>query len=255
MKNILIIFVLAIAVVASCTKDSSISNESGVSTGGDSQGQGGSMAKFSISGNHLFLINEYSLKVFELTNEAQPQFISQVNVDFGIETVFTLGDHLFIGAINGMYIYDISNPSHIKYLSFYQHITSCDPVVANDTLAFVTLNSSSSCWWQGGANRLDVLDIKNKVNPKLLSSQAMNSPKGLGLYQNYVFVCDGSNGLEIYDFTNPNYLNLVGGISGIDAYDIIIREDRMFLVGQDGLFQYDISNVTDINLISNILFQ
>lgn len=255
MKNIIIIFILAIAIMASCTKDSSTSSESGVSTGGDAQGQGGSMAKFSISGNHLFLINEYSLKVYNLDNEAQPQFLSQVNVDFGIETVFTLEAHLFIGSINGMYIYDISNPSNIKYLSFYQHITSCDPVVANDTLAFVTLNSTSSCWWQGGENRLDVLDIKNKENPKLLSSHGLSGPKGLGLYQNYVFVCNSGDGVEIYDYTNPSSLVWAGGISGIDAYDVIIREDRMFLVGQDGLFQYDISNVNDIDLISNILFQ
>lgn len=255
MKNLFIIFVLAIAVMVSCTKDSTSASESGVSTGGDSQGQGGSMAKFSISGDYLFLINETSLKVFDLTNQAQPHFISQINVDFGIETVFTLDDNLFIGSINGMYIYDISNPSNIKYLSFYQHITSCDPVVANDTLAFVTLNSTSSCSWQSGVNRLDVLDIKNKENPKLLSSKILSGPRGLGLYQNYVFVCNSGDGVEIYDYSNPNDLAWVGAISGIDAYDVIIREDRMFLVGQDGLFQYDISNVNDVNLISNILFQ
>ncbi|NPD45908.1 LVIVD repeat-containing protein [Lentimicrobium sp. S6] len=255
MKNMFIIFVLAIAIMASCTKDSSTSSESGVPTGGDTQGQGGSMAKFSISGDHLFLINEYSLKVYDLTNTAEPQFLSQLNVDFGIETVFTLEEHLFIGSINGMYIYDISNPANIKYLSFYQHITSCDPVVANDTLAFVTLNSTSSCNWQSGVNRLDVLDIKNKEYPKLLSSQVLSGPKGLGLYQNYVFVCNSGDGVEIYDYTNPYSLVWAGGISGIDAYDVIIREDRMFLVGQDGLFQYDISDVHDIDLISNILFQ
>ncbi len=254
MKNIFIVFVLAIAIMASCTKDSS-TNDSGVSTGGDSQGQGGSMAKFSISGNHLFLINETSLKVYNLDDEAQPTFVSKVNVDFGIETVFTLNEHLFIGSINGMYIYDISNPTNIKYLSFYQHITSCDPVVANDTLAFVTLNSTSTCSWQNGVNRLDVLDIRNKVNPILLDSKTLSGPKGLGLYQNYVFVCNSGDGVEIYDYSNPYSLNKVSGIYGVDAYDVIIREDRMFLVGQDGLFQYDISNVHDINIISNILFQ
>jgi len=47
----------------------------------------------------------------------------------------------------------------------------------------------------------------------------------------------------------------VSGISGIDAYDVIIQEDKMLLIGQDGLFQYDISNIDQIELISNILFQ
>lgn len=253
MKNIIVVLFLVVAVMFSCTKDGG--DISGISTEGDGAGQGGSMAKFSISGDHLFVINDFQLKIYDITNESQPISIGSINVDFGIETVFTLADHLFIGSINGMYIYDISNPSNIKYLSYYQHITSCDPVVANDTLAFVTLNSSSSCWWQGGANRLDILDIKDKENPQLLVSKNMSGPKGLGLYQNYVFVCNGASGVDVYDFSNPYELELVGGVSGIDAYDVIIRNTHMFLVGQDGLFQYDISNVEDINLISNILFQ
>lgn len=253
MKNIFIILFLLVAVMFSCTKESN--DVSGVSPGSEGAGQGGSMAKFSISGDHLFVINEYQLKVFDIHNGSAPQLVGSLGVDFGIETVFTLEDHLFIGSINGMYIYDISNPSNIKYLSFYQHITSCDPVVANDTLAFVTLNSGSACWWQGGANRLDVLDIKDKEYPRELSSLPMSGPRGLGIYQNYIVVCDGEMGVEIYDFTNPENLVKVGGISGIDAYDVIIRNAHMFLVGQDGLFQYDISNIEDVELISNILFQ
>jgi len=253
MKNSIIILFLLLAITFSCTK--SDGEVSGISTDSDGSGQGGSMAKFSISGDHLYVINDEQLKIFDINNESNPQLLGNLQVDFGIETVFTLEDHLFIGSVNGMYIYDISNPSNIKYLSFYQHITSCDPVVANDTLAFVTLNSSSSCWWQGGANRLDVLDIKDKEYPRLLMSKPMSGPRGLGIYENYLVVCDGEVGVEIFDFTDPEYLVSVGGISGVDAYDVIIRNAHMFLVGQDGLFQYDISNIEDINLISNILFQ
>lgn len=254
-KYVLFIAILAFVAFA-CTKDNSTSssNDSTGVPGGES-GQGGSMAKFSISGNYLFIINEYQLKVFDITDENNPLSLSTVNVDFGIETVFILDDFLFIGSISGMYIYDISNPINIKYLSFYQHITSCDPVVANDSLAFVTLNATSSCQWQGGDNRLDVLDITNKLNPKLLTSIPMNGPNGLGIYENYVIVCDGENGVSFYDFSNPYALDYVSGISGIHAYDVIVRDHYMLLIGQDGLFQYDISRLDQIELISNILFQ
>lgn len=253
MKNIIIILFLLIAILFSCTKDGG--EISGISSGSEGAGQGGSMAKFSISGNHLYVINDFQLKVYDIHNESQPLPIGNLNVDFGIETVFTLSDYLFIGSINGMYIYDISNPSNIKYLSFYQHITSCDPVVANDTLAFVTLNNTSSCWWQGGANRLDILDIKDKENPRLVLSKPLSGPQGLGLYENYVIVCLGQMGVEIYDFSDLDHIEKVGGISGIDAYDVIIKNSHMFLIGKDGLFQYDITHIDDVNLISNILFQ
>lgn len=238
------------SVLFSCSK----SSDSTETPNTDGSGQGGSMAKFSISDNYLFAINEYQLKVYDITNSAQPGLLSTVNVDFGIETVLTLDDFLFIGSVNGMYIYDISNPSNIKYMSYYEHITSCDPVVANDSLAFVTLNSTNSCNWNNGANRLDILDISNKTNPILLSSVNMSGPKGLGLYQNFVFVCNGSAGVVIYDYSNPNYPQLVSGIQGIDAYDVIIRGPHMFLIGADGLFQYEITDVYNIQLISNVLF-
>ncbi len=250
MKKLIYILMAFASVLFSCSK----SSDSTETPNTDGSGQGGSMAKFSISDNYLFAINEYQLKVYDITNSAQPDLLNTVNVDFGIETVFTLDDFLFIGSVNGMHIYDISNPSNIKYMSYYEHITSCDPVVANDSLAFVTLNSSSTCNWNNGVNRLDILDITNKTNPVLLKSVNMSSPKGLGLYENFVFVCNGTSGVKIFDYSNPSYPVQVSAIQGIDAYDVIIRGSHMFLIGTDGLFQYEISDVYHINLISNILF-
>ncbi len=143
---------------------------------------------------------------------------------------------------------------NILYLSHYQHITSCDPVVANDTLAFATLNSNSQCRWQIGANRLDVIDVKNIVYPNLISSLNMTNPKGLAIDSSFVFVCDGEFGVKIYDFSNPYNLQLVSGISGINAYDIILDNEILYLIGKDGLFQYNYANIHQIQLLSNILF-
>jgi len=252
MKRIIIIIFVVFAFSYSCVKDD---GESGVSTGGDQAGQAGSMAKFSINNNHLYVINKSKLKTYDISNASQPQLINDLTVNFGIETVFTLGEHLFIGSVNGLYIYDVSDPNNIKFLSYYQHITSCDPVVANDSLAFVTLNSSASCWWNNGANRLDVLSIENKIDPELLSSVNMASPKGLGIKDHYVYVCNESQGLSVFDFSNPYNLSEVANISGIYSYDVIIRDNLLYLIGKDGLFQYDISDVNNISLISNMLFQ
>ncbi len=252
MKNILYFTIIVLMIAASCTKEGS-SDSGGVST--DQSGQGGSMAKFSISGDHLFVINDRQLRTYNISDAAQPNYLGTTNVDFGIETVFTLEEYLFIGSINGMYIYDITNPENIQKLSYYQHITSCDPVVANDSLAFVTLNSGNACFWQGGANRLDVLDINNKINPILLSSVSLLSPKGLGLKDNYVFVCNSQEGVEIYDYSDPGYLNKVSRIAGIDAYDLIIRGERLYLIGKEGLFQYQIADINNIELISQLAFE
>jgi hypothetical protein len=235
-----------------CTKSESAINDGGYH--GTETGQAGSMAKFSMSGDHLFLINDSALLVFDVTNEENPVKVSKLNVDFGIETVFTLGGKLFIGSTTGVYIYNIENPSNIIFLSKYEHITSCDPVVANDSLAFATLNSQSMCRWQNGANQLDVIDISNIVYPQLISSLPMQNPKGLGIDGNLVFVCNSEEGVKIFDFTDPQNLKQVSGILGIDAYDLILRDKILFLVGKDGLFQYDYENINQIVPLSNIIF-
>ena len=254
-KIIRLIFLLAVGLfIISCSDDPFLSKSDGGGANGENTGQAGSMAKFSISGNYLFLINEKSLVIFDISNEASPAQINTLEVDFGIETVFTLKERLFIGSIDGVYIYDITDPLNILYLSHYQHVTSCDPVVANDTLAFATLNSQSQCRWQNGANQLDVIDIRNVVNPKWISSVQMGNPKGLAIDGNNVFVCNGEQGVVIFDFSNPNELKYVSGITGIDAYDVILQKEILYLVGGDGLFQYDYGDLQQIELLSNILF-
>jgi len=175
---------------SSCEKSSS--DIGGANPVGGSTGKGGSMAKFTIAEDHLYLINEKQLLVYDVNNASNPVEVNTIEVDFGIETVFSLKDKLFIGSISGVYIYDISDPLNIIYLSRYEHVTSCDPVVANDTLAFVTLNSRSTCRWQNGDNRLDILDIKNIVYPQLIVSKELQNPKGLGVDGKYSHNCTGT---------------------------------------------------------------
>lgn len=251
LKSGFLLFVIAMA-MNGCYK--SDSGSPAMDNGGSTTGKGGSMAKFSIINDHLYLINDSSLVVYSVSNAANPSQINKINVDFGIETVFALKEKLFIGSISGVYIYDISNPNNILFLSKYEHITSCDPVVANDTLAFATLNSRSTCRWNNNVNQLDVIDIRNVVYPTWLSSVPYVDAKGLGIDSTYVFVCIGAEGVQILDFSNPYQLVRVSGVLGINAYDLILKDKIMYLVGKDGLFQYDYTDIHQIELLSNILF-
>lgn len=255
-KYIFIGFVIIAGLFVACQKGgSSESIAPGTpGGGGDGPGKGGSMAKFTIANDHLFLINEKELRIYNVSNEAFPQEVGNLEVDFGIETVFSLDDILFIGSINGVYIYDISNPASILYLSHYEHITSCDPVVANDTVAYSTLNAQSSCRWQTGTNQLDIIDIRNIVDPQLIASYPMQDPKGLALDGIHLFVCNGSGGLDIYNIYNPYYIVRVSGVTGIEAYDVILHNNILILIGKDGLFQYNYEDIYNLELLSNILF-
>ena len=225
---------------------------SGYSSGGSSFGVGGSMARFTVKENVLYTIDSYDLKVIDITDPTDLSLIRTLYLSWNIETLFPSGNYLFIGSQNGMLIYDISSPSNPTFVSDYWHITSCDPVVVEGNYAYVTLRSGNLCGET--SNQLDVIDISNIENPVLVKSYPMNEPFGLGIDNSTLFVCDGSAGLKIYDASDVEDIanNIIATFPNIDTYDVIPLNDVLMLIGDDGLYQYDYSNLTDIQLLSSI---
>ncbi len=241
-----LIFFLSFLIVTGCNKNDSLGSAS------PQQGKGGSMARFTISGNYLFAVDDRDLKVCEISNPQNPNFTQNINIGFGIETIYSFRNHLFIGSNQGMYIFNIDQPSNPKLISSFEHVLSCDPVVANDSLAFITLRSSSTCRWNTNINRLDVLDIRNIESPNLIKSYTVSEPWGIGLDENLLFVCLGKKGLNIYDISNPQNLILLKNISDIETYDVIPFNKILLVIGSSGFYQFEYSDVNNLNLLSQI---
>ncbi|MFT2010435.1 LVIVD repeat-containing protein [Pontibacter sp. 13R65] len=219
---------------------------------GSGAGKGGSMARFTIAGNHLYTVSLTDMQVFDISNAAEPQAGNKINLGWGIETIFPYNDKLFIGSTTGMHIYDNSNPTSPQHLSTYAHVNSCDPVVVEGNLAWVTLRSGTSC--AGFTNQLDVIDVSNARSPKLIKTYPMQNPHGLGIDQSTLFLCEGQFGLKVFDIKNHLKVNesLLAHFKEHDAYDVIPLGTSLLMIGKDGLYQYDYSNVSQIKLLSKI---
>lgn len=226
------------------------SSASGVSGGGI--GVGGSMARFGIKGNILYLLDGNNLEVMDITVKANPAKLFEINPGWGIETMFLTQDNMFLGTTTGMIIYDISNSQNLIRKSTYNHIRSCDPVVVDDTLAYITLRSGTNCG--GTVNCLDVVNLKNISQPAIVRSYPMTNPYGLGKDGDLLFVCDGSAGLKVYDASDPKTISshLVYSYPNIKAFDVIPIGDVLVMIGDDGLYQYSYSNIQNITLLSKI---
>ncbi|WP_035336799.1 hypothetical protein [Dokdonia sp. PRO95] len=242
------IYIIALVIVAlGCSSDGNSSGES-LSTA-DSVGQGGSLATFVIKGNYLYTVDNEDLNVFNIANTTEPVLVNTVRIGFDIETLFSYRDYLYIGSRNGMFIYSVNNPEFPEQLSSVQHFTSCDPVVANDQYAFVTLWSDLGC--NGFVNQLEVYDVSDVLNPMLVNVRQLTFPKGLGLYGDYLIVCDDE--IKIFDVSNPAESVLVHSIDKL-AFDVIIQGDLLIAVGESGVFQYALNpqNITDTPALSTI---
>jgi hypothetical protein len=223
----------------------------GVRTSTIAPGVGGSMARFTIWGSMLYVVDNSSLLLFNISQNTNPVASGSTTVGRNIETIFPYKNHLFIGSSNGMFIYNISNPSNPTFVSSYEHATACDPVAVDDNYAYVTLRSGNDC--NNVIDQLEVINIQNLASPQLVATYAMHNPHGLGIDDGTLFICDGSEGLKVYNATNVLNIanNQVARFRNIQAFDVIpYGNKKLMMIGDNGLYQYDYANLENITLLS-----
>lgn len=232
----LLLFCLLIGM--SCDKNAASSDSNSLSNGG---GAGGSLARFTIVGNYLYMVDMHMLQVVDITNPATPEVKGQVYAGFDIETIFSYKNKLYLGASNGMYIYSINDPLKPVKESDITHFRACDPVVSNDTVSYVTLRSQgTNC----GSNKdvLNIYDVKDPKKPKLVKEVAMKSPYGLGIRNKALFICEGSNGLVTFDLSDPYKPEKTTEFKDETFYDVIPYGDVLIGFIQKGVCFFDISD-------------
>ena len=216
-------------------------------------GVGGSMARFTLMNNYLYTVTDQKLNVFNVSVPNDPQFTSIVDIGWNIETIYPFKDRLFIGSQSAMFVYSTTDPSHPSQLSTFSHVRTCDPVIAEDKYAYVTLRSGTTC--QGFTNQLDVLNIENITNPQLVKSYPLANPHGLSKDGKTLIICDGEDGVKLFDASNVNNITLLKQIRNIVAYDVIAFNNLAMVVGKNGIYQFDYADLNNIKLLSKITFK
>ena len=247
MKNTLYVLLFISIASLHCTKDA-------VNTAYASPtGQGGSLARFAISGNYLYTVDEEKLNVFDLTDAAQPVLKNTVDVGFNVETIFPFNNRLFIGSSSMVYIFSISDPVHPQKEGEAispEVLRRCDPVVAKDTVAFATLRTNGPCG--GTQSRLAVYDIKDVNHPVQKATYPVQEPYGLGYLNDVLYVCDKS-GLVVLDISKPYQPSLIKYISNGSYVDVIPYLGTLICWVSNGIMLYDITDNRNPVLLAKIL--
>ncbi len=220
----------------SCTKDAAVADNN---TGNN--GAGGSMARFTLVGNHLYLVNYSNLITYDCSDPKSLKEKSNLQIGFNIETIYPYKDKLFIGSSVGMYVYSLGDPALPKLEGAATHVRACDPVVGNDTVAYVTLRSfGTNCGSQSDV--LNVYNIKTLQSPALVKTIVMGSPYGLGISGNALYVCDGNNGLKVFDISSGYEPVLTQTFSGKEYLDVIPYNNILICHVTGGIHFFDISD-------------
>ncbi|MDQ1087068.1 hypothetical protein QE390_001614 [Siphonobacter sp. SORGH_AS 1065] len=236
---------------ASSSFSASLSSSSSPNQG---SGTGGSMARFAIVNNTLYAVTNQNMQLFDISQPQNPQKGNVVTLGWGIETIFPYQDRLYVGSTTGVHILSNADPNNPVRVATLSHVRACDPVVVHENHAYVTLRQQTIC---GGSpsNQLDLIDVKDMYDPKLLKSFPMEGPYGLGVDHPTLFVCEGSHGLKMFDVSNPLELDkhLLNHFKNMDAYDVIpLSTKLLLLIGKDGFYQYDYTDRNNPRLLSKI---
>jgi hypothetical protein len=232
------IFILACTLLLflSCSKEAAVTtNNSG------SNGAGGSLARFTLVGNYLYLVDNSNLIAYDCSDPKNLVEKSNEAIDFRIETIYPYKNKLFIGSTAGMYVYSLENPAKPKLEGSVTHVRACDPVVGNDSAAYVTLRSfGTNC----GSTKdvLNVYNIKELQKPALVKTIEMASPFGLGISGKALYVCDGLNGLKVFDISSGYEPKLITTIAGKDYQDVIPYDNVLICHVATGISFFDISD-------------
>ncbi len=256
-QSIFLISFLMVFLLQGCGGSSSSSSASTSTITGKS----GSLAQYAVVGDYLYTVNSGVMDILDISDASKPKKLSKVRLPWDVETLFAYKNYLYIGGENGVYIYDNTNPLVPKSISEFSHVQSCDPVVVSDDIAFVTLNSSDTCWnGRDGVNRLDILDVSNPSSPKLIKSVDMWEPTGLGVDGNKLFICDGDSGLKVFEIIKDNNtssqidLVLKSSDATINCYDLITDDGVLIVSNRKNIrqFNYRLSPMEELGRIEKL---
>lgn len=222
-------------------------------SGSTTNGVGGSMARFVQVQNYLYTVSHSTLRVFTISNPVLPVFEKEMPLSWNVETIYALHNHLFIGTQTGMMIVNINNPIAPVHTGSFAHANVCDPVIADDKYAYVTLRSGTTC--QGFLNELDIIDIQNMSAPNLLIKYPFTNPHGLSKDGELLFICDGDGGLKIFDAKNVMDIKLLKHIPLQNTFDVIAFNHTAFVSANNGLYQFDYSDLQNIQLQSKLIIR
>ena len=219
-------------------------------SGSSSVGVNGSMSRFSLYKDYLYSVINNQMNIVDLSGDEPKKAAEDVYIGWNGETIFSYKDNMFMGTPTGMIIFSVANPLNPVYVSSISHVFGCDPVVVENDIAYVTIHSGN---WCGQTNNdLLIYDVSDVTNPQHIVTYGMTNPKGLGVDNGTLFLCD--DGLKIFNASDPQTLmsNRLAHYSGMDGFDVIPFDNVLMMIADDGLYQYDYTDLTKISLLSKL---
>jgi len=168
------------------------------------------------------------LAVIDISNPTDPRPICNIRGSYAGESLKIFGN---IGFFNTA-IVDLSDPEDPHTLCYLPEVGNPEDVTMVGEYLYVA----------DAYFGLRIIDISDPTDPVCIGEYADdNHPEAVEIYDNYAFVGIGPRGLRILDISNPEEPRQIRLVD-INAWDLEIRGEVLYVGGRDGLYSLDISN-------------
>ncbi|UCG52213.1 MAG: Ig-like domain-containing protein [Candidatus Latescibacterota bacterium] len=197
-----------------------------------------------LAGDYAYVAFGDSLVVIDISNPTNPTFAG-LYPSANLDAVAVAGDYAFVGGYWEFVALDISDPTNPTEVGIDGTVPGIpkDIVVAGD-YAFV---ASMGIMGPAGVIVYDITD------PSLISFVEVcgdygdaQAPTGVAVAGDYVYVADTSQGLVVFDITDPTNCPLAGSYDiGGSPTDVVVGGDHAYVTeGTQGIHVIDVSDPT-----------
>jgi hypothetical protein len=158
--------------------------------------------------NYLYtVIGEIGLDAYDISDSAQPTFVSRTNFPLGMPRDLSLDGNWVVGISNSPYsitLIDISNPSQPVVKDSFVSEKYPWTVTVKDDYVYVAQ----------GTGGVDIFKIHSDGSLSLVTNfPATGSVHSVAVSGNRAFLVKGGSGIDILDVTDPSEPTLLGNVS------------------------------------------
>ncbi len=229
--------IVATAMLSGCGGEASGGSDPNSGGGTSTAGSTSTMLNFK---NALYVLEAYKLTIMDL-DVTPPRVVGSPIRMRDAETLFIYNEHLYVGGLNSVRIYDVSDPFNPIEVSSYPHIMSCDPVIVSDGIGYVTLRALGRRCQNAGENRLEIVDFSDPKFPEYIAEYELPNPYGLAKTPDYLAICQEQFGLILLNVDDPEAVQTVQEYPDIHCFDLIYTQSRLIATASNGIFQFHAS--------------
>lgn len=216
------------------------------------------------SPNHLVLQDNYAyladglrgLRVVEITDLTNPIEVGNFETGDLFTELDVQDDYAYVLFDGAMHILDVSNPSNISEVSFFEFQFTPLAVLVNGNYAY--LGDGVKDWhWGGAGGWIKIVDIAIPSNPVLVgeyydiggSMDPVFYPTDLALQGNYLYVANEVGSLRVFDVSDPTNPVVISNTSTFGDEIEIYQNYTFISKSYVGMNIFDISDPLNPELI------